>query len=24
MARQLAPTPQGIPLEIYVFSNNKR
>ncbi|MFH4969013.1 mechanosensitive ion channel domain-containing protein [Gaetbulibacter sp. M240] len=24
MARQLAPTPQGIPLEIYVFSSDKR
>ncbi|GAA4282031.1 mechanosensitive ion channel family protein [Gaetbulibacter aestuarii] len=24
MARQLAPTPQGIPLEVYVFSSDKR
>jgi len=24
MARQLAPTPQGIPLEVYAFSNDKR
>ena len=24
MTRQLAPTPQGIPLEIYVFSKDKR
>ena len=24
MTRQLAPTPQGIPLEIYAFSKDKR
>jgi miniconductance mechanosensitive channel len=24
MTRQLAPTPQGLPLEIYAFSSDKR
>lgn len=24
MVRQLAPTPQGLPIEVYAFSNDKR